>query len=405
MAPELALTTIEHLLGLADVAVRSYYFRQDGALIIQVYSRWDMALCPTCHTISQDPNGFGKPHLIRDLPVFGHACYLKLRGRRFHCAQCHDTFTEQLHWVDQARHYTRRYEQYVYQLCQKCSDFTAVATMEGLTFDRVQGIFKRQAQENLTPLSQRLFRILNIDEISLKKGHQQYVLVISAPEWGCVLDVLPDRSRETLEKWFEQLSDEQKAYLEEVCIDMWEPYLLAVKAKLPSHIKVTIDRFHVVKNLHDAVSKTRRDIQREADDETKAVLKGCRWTVVKNRENLSEKEEARLPELYAASPDLQLCHELKDEFRAIFDQHDRQEAECWLEEWIATVEASGLKHLQRFVQTLRNWWEHILNYFDSRSSNGFAEGINNKIKMLKRRGFGFLNFEHFRLRILVSCGA
>jgi transposase len=163
-------------------------------------------------------------------------------------------------------------------------------------------------------------------------------------------------------------------------------------------------RFHVVKNLHDAVSKTRRTIQREADDETKAVLEGCRWTVVKNRENLSEKERARLPELYAASPELQLCHDLKDEFRAIFDLRDRQEAESWLEDWIATVEASALKPLQRFVKTLRNWWKHILNYFDHRSSNGFAEGMNNKIKMLKRRGFGFLNFDHFRLRILVACG-
>jgi transposase len=400
--PELALTTIEHVLGLADVAVESYYYREDGVLIIRVHSRWEIAVCPDCGEISQDPHGYGEPHLIRDLSIFGQKCYLELRGHRFECQNCADTFTEHLNWVEHKRRYTRRYEEHIYDLCQRC-DHTAVASLEGLTFDRVQGIFERQAQEHLVPWTKRLFRSLNIDEISNKKRHKEYLLIISSAELGCVLDVLPDRKKATLEKWFDQLSEQQKAYLEEVCIDMWESYLLAVKAMLPSHVKVTIDRFHVVKNLHEAISKTRRDIQREADDETKAVLKGCRWTVAKNRENLCEKERVHLPELYAASPALQLCHDLKDEFRAIFDLQDRQEAESWLEDWIATVETSTLKPLQRFVKTLRNWWEHILNYFDHRSCNGFAEGLNNKIKMLKRRGFGFLNFDHFRLRILVAC--
>jgi transposase len=400
---ELALTTIEHVLGLADVVVESYHFRADGDLIIWVRSRWEVAVCPDCGTICQEPNGYGEPHLIRDLPIFGQKCYLELRGHRFACNDCGDTFTERLNWVGHKRRYTRRYEEYIYCWCQKC-DHAAVTELEGLTFDRVQGIFERQAQEHLIPWTKRLFRCLNIDEISTRKGHQEYNLVISSADLRCVLDVLPDRKKETLEKWFDQLSKEQKAHLEEVCIDMWEPYLLAVEAKLPEHVKVTIDRFHVVKNLHDAVSKTRRNIQREADDETKSVLKGCRWIVVKRRENLSEKERARLPELYAAAPELQLCHDLKDEFRAVFDLHNRQDAELWLEEWIATVEASGLQPLKKFVKTLRNWWKHILNFFDHRSSNGFAEGMNNKIKMIKRRGFGFLNFDHFRLRILVACG-
>lgn len=403
MQPELALTTIEHVLGLADVVVESYHFRVDGALVIQVCSRWKVAVCSDCGTISQESHGYGEPHLIRDLSIFGQVCYLELCGHRFVCEVCNDTFTERLNWAGHKRRYTRRYEVYIYNLCRKC-DFTAVAELQGLTFDIVQGIFERQAQEDLIPWTQRLFRCLNIDEISNKKGHKEYFLVISSADLGCVLDVLPDRKGKTLEKWFDQLSEEQKAHLEEVCIDMWKPYLQAVKAKLPSHVKVTIDRFHVVKNLHDAVSKTRRAIQHQADAETKAVLKGCRWLVVKRRENLSKEERVRLPELYAVSPELQLCHDLKDEFRAIFDSHNRQDAELWLGEWIATVEASALQPLKRFVKTLRNWWEYILNYFDHRSSNGFAEGMNNKIKMIKRRGFGFLNSDHFRLRILVACG-
>ena len=402
MQPEISLSTMEQILGLADVKVSSYYFQADGALVIQVSSVWEVAICPDCGTISQEPHGYGQPHRVRDLSICGQACYLELSGHRFKCEPCRDTFTERLSWVEHRRNYSRRYEEYVYQLSQKC-DLTAAAELEGLTFDIVQGIFERQAGKKLKPWSQQLFQRLNIDEISNKKGHQQYLLVISSADLGCVLDVLANRHKETLEKWFAQMSDDQQAYLQEVCIDMWEPYLQAIQAKLPDHVKITIDRFHVVKNLHQAISKTRRAIQREADPETKTALKGCRWIILKNRETLTAKERARLPELYAASPDLQLCHDLKDEFRAIFDLQNRQQATAWLEDWISAVEASGLKPLQKFIKTLRRWWPYILNYFDHRSSNGFAEGLNNKIKLLKRRAFGCLNFDHFRLRILVPC--
>ena len=402
MSFDLSGGTIERLLGLPEVEVESSYFETNGVLIIQVKSRWEIAVCPDCGTISQEPCGYGEPHRIRDLSIFGQVCYLLLRGHRFKCESCQGTFTERLSWVGHKRRYTYRYEAYIYQLCQKC-DFTAVAVLEGLSFDIVQGSFERQAQEALTGGAERLFRCLNIDEISNKKGHQEYLLVISSADLGCVLDVLPNRKQDTLEKWFEQLNESQKTHLQEVCIDMWKPYLQAVLAKLPPHVKVTIDRFHVVKNLHEAINKTRRTIQRQADEATQQVLKGCRWIVLKRRENLSHKERKRLPQLYDASPELQLCHDLKDEFRAIFDLQNRQEAEAWLEDWVISVEGSGFKPLQKFVQTLRNWWPYIMNYFDHRHSNGFAEGLNNKLKMLKRRAFGFLNFDHFRLRILVAC--
>jgi transposase len=99
MQSKMALMTIGHVLGLADVAIESYHFQEDGTLIIRVYSCWEIAVCPDCGTISQDPNGYGEPHLIRDLSIFGQPCYLELRGHRFACEECRDTFTERLKWV------------------------------------------------------------------------------------------------------------------------------------------------------------------------------------------------------------------------------------------------------------------------------------------------------------------
>jgi len=241
-------------------------------------------------------------------------------------------------------------------------------------------------------------------EIAPHKGHGSYYLIISAPELGIVLAarVLKDRKKASLEAWFDERGADWCAAVEVCCADMWDAYHEAAQAKLP-HARLTVDRFHVMKNLNDAVTKARRAIQKQADDATKALLKGCRWLLVKNAENLTAEEQAKLQAMLAASPALKTCYELKEAFRAWFNQSgNRAQAEQGLDDWLAQVQASGLKALQAFTQTLANWRERILNYFDGRHSNGFAEGVNLKIKMINRRGFGYRNFANFRLHILVA---
>ena len=244
--------------------------------------------------------------------------------------------------------------------------------------------------------------MLCLDEIAPHKGQGPYYLIISAPELGVVLDVLKDRKKASLEVWFDQRGEAWCAAVEVCCADMWDAYHTAAQAKLPN-VRLTVDRFHVMKNLNEAVTKARRAIQKQADEATKEVLKGCRWLLVKNAENLTDEEEQKLQAMLTQSPELKMCYELKEAFRAWFNQSaERQVAEAGLNDWLAKVQASGLKALQAFTQTITNWRERILNYFEGRHSNGFAEGVNLKIKMITRRAFGYSNFEHFRLHILVA---
>jgi transposase len=243
---------------------------------------------------------------------------------------------------------------------------------------------------------------LCLDEITIHKGHGHYRLVISAPELGLVLDVLADRNKETLEAWLEQRGVAWCAQVETCCADMWDAYHSVAHTKLPNAQRV-VDRFHVMKNLTDALTKARRTIQNQADDATQAVLKGGRWLLVKNRENLTDQEREQLAHMLVVSPELKTCHELKEAFRTWFAQSaDRETAASGLLDWQAKAKATGLRSLQAFVRTLDNWREGILNYFNGRHNNGFAEGVNLKIKMLNRRGFGYRNFAHFRLHILVA---
>ena len=243
--------------------------------------------------------------------------------------------------------------------------------------------------------------MLCLDEIAPHKRHGHYYLVISAPELGLVLDVLKDRKKASLEAWFDARGLDWCAAVEVCCADMWDAYHEAAQAKLPN-ARQTVDRFHVMKNLNDAVTKARRTIQKHADETTQELLKGCRWLLVKNRENLDTDEQQRLDAMLAASPELKLCYDLKEDFRKWFQSSDRSTAEQGLTDWLARVEASGLKALQAFMRTLTNWKERILNYFDGRHSNGFAEGINLKVKLINRRGFGYRNFENFRLHVLTA---
>lgn len=244
---------------------------------------------------------------------------------------------------------------------------------------------------------------MNIDEIAQEKGHGNFVLVLSAPEEGYVLDVLPDRERKTLEKWLDGLPPEVKKVIKTVNLDMWEPYTLAVKDKLPQ-ARIVVDRFHVMKNLNHCLTVARREIQRAASEDVKKQLKGSRWALVKNEKDLNEKQRAKLEIVYQVSSELKVCHQLKEQFRAIFETvMDRKKARTALLQWIKRVQKQNVTALQSFLVTLNNWFELILNYFIERWTNAFAEGINNKIKLIKRRAFGFTNFDHFRLRILVEC--
>jgi len=270
-----------------------------------------------------------------------------------------------------------------------------------LGYDATEGIYYRQVNKNNT---QKDIEILGIDEISMKKGHKDFVLVISDIGNKRVIEVLENRLKESLDKYFDDMPQDVKSKIKQVSMDMWSPYYDSVAEKLP-HAEIVIDRFHVMKNLNDCLTNTRREICRESNKEDKAKLKGCRWILVKNMDDLTLAEQEKLNMVYETSPELKQAHILKEDFRRIFEEEDNKEnASKALEYWVNRVVESGLKGLEKFLTTLSNWKDSILNYFNGRVTNGFVEGMNNKIKLIKRKGFGFTNHNHFRYRVLDVCG-
>jgi transposase len=223
-----------------------------------------------------------------------------------------------------------------------------------------------------------------------------------------ILEILPDRDKACI---VEYLHSRKEAGLlrsvEEVTCDMWDGYVNAAKEVFDSAVRVTIDRFHVMKNLQEQLTKARREIQRELGQEEAKALKGTRWLWVKNQENLTAQEQEQLKDLKERYPKLGRLADQREDLRAIFEDRSINNPEVGkrrLQEWMKQARTLGLKGLNAFCQTLENWLELIANYFVSRSSNGRTEGYNHGLRSILWRAFGMNNFENFRRRALARFG-
>jgi transposase len=291
----------------------------------------------------------------------------------------------------------------VYEQCQH-TDQAAVAEQEALHPETVKGIFQRWAKRSEQQQPHRQVRCLGVDEISLRKGHKQFALVLSDLERHCVIAVLAERSQAAFEQWLAGLSATERQAIRVVAMDMWGPYRGVIKAKLP-HAEIVADRFHVTKHLNEAIAKIRRTLQTKANKADYELLKGTRWILVRHRKDLKPEEEAKLQAVLAAFPELRMAYLLKEKFRTIADKiHNRQRAEQFLRVWVYEAQASGLPQLLKFTQTLKNWWEEFLNYFNEGVTSGVVEGLNNAIRGTIRRAFGYHVFENFRLHVMVEHG-
>lgn len=373
---------------------------KENEVILNCNNRFDYSVCPDCHNISSTLHE-NIQKCIRDVPLLGKSCFIQFTHRRFFCEECRNTFMERLSFLEPNSIYTNRYEQYVYHLCRE-NTVTFVSQFERLGYDATEGIYYRQVNKKV--VTQKDIEILGIDEISMKKGHKDFVLVISDIGNKRVIEVLENRLKESLDKYFDEMPQDVKSSIKQVSMDMWSPYYDSVAGKLP-HVDIVIDRFHVMKSLNDCLTNSRREICRLASQEDKAKLKGCRWILLKNMDDLTFEEQEKLKVLYETSSELKQAHVLKEDFRKIFEEEDdREKASKAVEDWVIRVMESGLKGLDKFLVTLNNWKASILNYFNGKVTNGFVEGMNNKIKLIKRKGFGFTNHKHFRYRVLDVCG-
>jgi transposase len=222
-----------------------------------------------------------------------------------------------------------------------------------------------------------------------------------------VLDVLEGRDKDLIVNHLRANKEGLFACLEEVTCDMWDAYANATVEVFGEAVRVTIDRFHVMKNFQEQLTEARREIQRGLGKEAAKQLKGTRWLWQTNPENLTGEQREQLEGLKGRFPRLKQLIEQRESLRAIFEDKGIQDAASGaarLQAWLEQAKTLGLKALEKFCKTLGNWLGRIANYFVWRSSNGRTEGYNHGLRAILWRTYGMLNFHHFRLRVLDRFG-
>jgi transposase len=332
------------------------------------------------------------------LPIGPRPTIIEFPIPRVLCPNCGKTRQVKLDFAEPNRGYTKRFENYVLELSGHMT-MTDVAHHLGLNWHTVKDIQKRYLNRKFSRPPLGCLRWIAIDEISIGHGHK-YLTVVLDLDSGAVVFVGEGKGADALKLFWKRLKA-SRAGIEAVAMDMSQAYITAVSTHLPRAV-IVFDHFHVIKLFNEKLSALRRDLYREATDLLhKKILKGTRWLLLKNPENLRDagNERSRLEEALSLNKPLATAYYMKEELRFLWSQSNKASAQAYLDDWIARAEASGIRMLRLFANTLRTYRRGILAYYSFPISTGPLEGTNNKIKTLQRQAYGFRDQTFFILRI------
>jgi transposase len=338
---------------------------------------------------------------IRDFPWAGRRCELEVVLARVDCPCCKAVAVERLDWLEPAARQTLRYERYVAALCS-LMPATDVAFHEGLDKSTVYRIDKKwlERREALRP-DQPVER-LGIDEIAIRKGHK-YATVFYDLDRREVIGMVPHRRERGVSRFFRRWGKENCKRVKAVCMDLWAPFLNSVRRHL-KNADVVFDKFHVYHYLSDAIEAVRRNEQLLANAQGSELIKGTRWLWLKARKSLSRQQKTTLAEIMKVNRRLCRAYILKEDFEAFYASCSAEDAAQFLKGWTKRCMQSNLLPFIALAKRLTRWSAGILMYFTHRITNGISEGINNLIKVIKRRSYGFHDFDYFCLKILDATG-
>lgn len=336
---------------------------------------------------------------VRDLPLFDYRVVLHVPRRRLLCEQCGGPQLEELKWLGRYQRVTDRLAKACAQLLQ-ATNVQAVAAFYDLGWHTVKSIDKAHLREIVAEPDWSRIRYLAMDEFALHKGHR-YATVVVDPIARQVLWIGQGRSRETARAFFEQMPPGAAEQIEAVAIDMTTAYELEINAHCPN-AEVVFDLFHVVakygREVIDRVRVDQANTLRE-DRPARRVLKSTRWLLLRNRDNLNPQQSVHLSEVLAANQPLMAVYVLRDELKRLWFYRCASSAKKAWDRWCEQAEQSGIAAVQKFAQRLQAYFHGILARCRHPLNTSIVEGINNTIKVIKRRAYGYRDEEYFFLKI------
>lgn len=373
------------------------------AKLVEVRLEWEWGAdgrCPVCGRACAIYDS-APERQWRHLDTMQFKTVIIARPVRANCPE-HGVLTMEVPWAEPLARVTKLFERFAIDVLLASGSVSQGCKLLGIGWDVAQQIINRAVERGLRRRELEGLKRLGLDEKSFKRG-QSYVTVLTDLDLGRVLEVEEERSGESARRVFESLSAEQKAGVEAVAMDMWEPYEEVARQELPQ-ADIVHDRYHISAYLNEAVDKVRRKEHRELLERGDETLKGTRQLWLYNPENMRPEQMNEFERLKELNLKVARAWAAKETFSRFWEYRTEGWARRFFERWYGWVRRSRLKPMVEVAGMLKRHLDNLVTYVKHRITNAVTEGLNSKIQTLKSAARGFRNFANYRARILFFCG-
>lgn len=367
---------------------------------------------------AEHPEGivWGCPSCSRELTLYDHAeervwrhldscqyqTFLHARIPRVTCVE-HGVRQVRAPWAEPKSRFTMLFERLAIDVLRQC-DVTGATRVLGISWDEAWHLMERAVERGKLRKAPQVVRRIGVDEKAAAKGHR-YLTLVCDLERGTVEHIAEDRKKESLETYYRSLSQEQRAGIEAVAMDMWVPYVEATRAHLAgADGKIVFDRFHVMGYVGKAVDTVRKQEHRQRMAEGDETLTGSKYLWLYSRENLPESRKAEFAALRRTELKVGRAWAIKEALRQLWHYLYPTSGLKFWKRWYFWATHSRLAPIRKAAMTLKRHVNNILTYFQHPITNAVSEGLNSKIQTIKKMACGFRNIEHFKTAIYFHCG-
>jgi transposase len=401
---------IEVPLNLPDVHILLTHRTEQGHGLIRVESTLEGTQCRRCGREIRDLHGWEAVVRLRHLPLFDVPVFLEIRPKRYRCPSCagNPTTTQRCAWYEPRSPNTKAYEPWALRMLIN-STVADAARKLGVSEETIEGLLDRWIERAIDWAAWERLDVLGLDEIALKRGHRDFVTLVTVPleEGGVeILAVLADRKKETVAAFLRAIPEPRQRTIECACTDMDEGFVNAVAEEIP-WAEIVIDRFHVARAYRDCADTVRKKelkrLKHALPKAEYAEITGAMWPFRKRSGDLEPEEWDRLARLFTSSPKIEAAYHLREDLTELFDSDDTKPgATCAIRAWCKRVRQSGVSEFERFLGTIDRWLDEITHDFRGRQTSGFVEGFNNRVKVLTRRCYGLFNIGRLFQRLTLD---
>ncbi|WP_315283095.1 ISL3 family transposase [Prevotella pallens] len=365
-------------------------------IILHVQAKERIRCCPSCGARSIVKNGYRLRDFV-GLPIGGKRVTIRMKVQRYKCKECDFDQQEKIPFATNSCSYTHRFAKYVVDLLRGMT-LQDVSNHLGVSWDTIKEIHSSYLERHYSPPSLDGVENIGIDEFAVKKGHVYKTIVVDLDS-GRVIYVGEGKGTKALKKFWRKVK-RKNIKIKHVATDLSAAFIASVMENCPDAVHL-FDHFHVVKLMNEKLDDIRRKVySMEKDINKRKVLKGTRYLLLGNGEDIFDKQhKTRLENALAMNEPLSKAYYLKEQLRQIWSQPTKDMAEKVLDDWIRQAEQSKIAQLQKMAVTVKTYKKGILAWYDCHLSTGKVEGINNKIKVMKRNAYGFRDERYFTLRL------